>query len=141
MAGRKGKCLDQLKEILVEYKIPHILAENEPNAGRPISVKVAETMEKCGAAILVFTADEELCDLDGEPVWKSSENISHELGAAGILYGNRIVIFREERVKLASNYKDIGHITFTEGELSATGIELFRELIAFGIVTMTVGSG
>jgi hypothetical protein len=141
VAGRKGTSLTQLTKILDEYKIPYILAEDQANEGRPISVKVAETMGKCGAAILVFTADEELRDLDGEPVWKSSENISHELGAAGMLYGNRIVIFREERVKLASNFKDIGHITFTEGELNAKGIELFRELIAFGLVNITVGSG
>jgi hypothetical protein len=44
-------------------------------------------------------------------------------------------------VKLASNYKDIGHITFKEGELDAKGIELFRELIVFGLVKFTVGSG
>jgi hypothetical protein len=141
VAGRKGPSLTQLTKILDEYKIPYILAEDQANEGRPISIKVAETMEKCGAAILVFTADEELRDLDGNPVWKSSENISHELGAAGMKYGNRIVIFREERVRLASNYKDIGHITFKEGELSAKGIELFRELIAFGLVNITVGSG
>jgi hypothetical protein len=54
-------------------------------------------------------------------------------------YGNRIVIFREETLTLASNYSDIGHITFKNGELSAKGIELFRELIDFGLVKVTVG--
>lgn len=141
VAGRKGKSLDQLTKILDEYKIPYLLAEDEPNVGRPISIKVAQTMEKCGAAIIVFTPDEELRDLKGEVVWRPSQNMVHELGAAGMAYGNRIVIFREERVDLAANYSDIGHITFTEGELNAKGIELFRELIAFGLVKVTVGSG
>lgn len=103
-------------------------------------MKVAETMRQCGAAIIVFTPDEELRNLKGEPVWRPSQNMVHELGAAGMLYGNRIVIFREERVDLASNYSDIGHITFKEGELDAKGIELFRELIAFGLVKVTVGA-
>jgi hypothetical protein len=56
-------------------------------------------------------------------------------------YGNRIVIFREETVDFASNYSDIGHIAFKDGELSAKRIELFRELIAFGLVQVTVGGG
>jgi len=139
VAGRKGKSLDQLVKILLEYKIPHKLAEDEPNLGRPISTKVAETMRECGAAIVVFTPDEELRDLDGNPVWRPSQNIVHELGAAGMQYGNRIVIFREERVSLSANYSDIGHITFKDGDLDAKAIELFRELIAFGLVNITVG--
>jgi hypothetical protein len=54
-------------------------------------------------------------------------------------YGKRIVIFREETMTLASNYSGVGHITFKDGELSAKGIELFRELIEFGLVKVTVG--
>lgn len=34
---------------------------------------------------------------------------------------------------------DIGHITFTDGDLKAKAIELFRELIAFGLITVSVG--
>jgi hypothetical protein len=139
VAGRKGESLDQLTKILDEYKIPYKLAEDEPNVGRPISTKVAEVMRQCGAAIIVFTPDEELRDLDGKPVWRPSQNMVHELGAAGMAYGNRIVIFREERVVLAANYGDIGHISFTEGERRAKAIDLFRELIAFGLVKVTVG--
>jgi hypothetical protein len=139
VGGRKGKNLDQLTKILNEYKIPYKLAEDAPNKGRPISQKVADTMRECGAAIIVFTPDEELRDLEGNPVFRPSENVVHELGAAGVEYGNRIVIFREESVTLASNYSDIGHITFKDGELSAKGIELFRELIEFGLVKVTVG--
>jgi hypothetical protein len=139
VGGKKGKSLTQLIAILDEYKIPHKEAEQEPNAGRPISQKVADTIKQCGAAIIVFTPDEELRDLDGNPVWRPSQNVVHELGAAGMQYGKRIVIFREETMTLASNYSDVGHITFKDGELSAKGIELFRELIEFGLVKVTVG--
>ena len=140
VAGRRGKSLDQLVTILNEYKIPHKLAEDEPSLARPISTKVADTMDQCGAAIIVFTPDEELRDLNGNPVFRPSQTVVHELGAAGVKYGKRIVIFREERVTLAANYSDIGHITFEEGELNAKGIELFRELIAFGLISVTVGA-
>src|SRR4051794_6686683 len=83
---------------------------------------------QCGAAIIVFTPDEELRNLDGKRVWRSSQNVVHELGATGVVYGNRIVIFRAERVDLAANYSDVGHITFMDGDLRAKAIELFREL-------------
>ncbi len=55
-------------------------------------------LRQCGAAIIVFTPNEELRSLKGEPVWRPSQNMVHELGAAGMLYGNCIVIFREDRV-------------------------------------------
>jgi hypothetical protein len=138
VGGRKGKSLDQLMKMLVEYKIPAKLAEDEPNRGRPISEKVADTMRECGAGIIVFTPDVELQDKDGNPVWMPSDNVVHELGAASMEYGKRIVIFREERVTLASNYSDIGHIVFKEGELDAKAIELFRELVDFGLIQFTV---
>jgi predicted nucleotide-binding protein len=138
VGGRKGKSLDQLMKMLAEYKIPAKLAEDEPNRGRPISEKVADTLRECGAGIIVFTADIELQDKDGSPVWMPSDNVVHELGAASMEYGKRIVIFREERVTLASNYSDIGHIVFKEGELNAKAIELFRELVDFGLIQFTV---
>jgi hypothetical protein len=140
VGGRKTKSLEQLVSILDEYKIPHKVTELGANRGRPISQKVADTMKECGAAILIFTPDEELRDLEGNTVWRSTDNVVHELGAAGVLYGNRIVIFREERVSMASNYSDIGHIVFKENELDAKAVELFRELIAFGLVTVKVGA-
>lgn len=141
IGGRKGKDLDGLKSILDEYKIPYKLAEGEANAGRPISQKVADVMRECGAAILVFTPDQELQDKDGNAIWRPTENLVHELGAASMLYGNRIIIFREESVNFASNFSDIGHITFTKGDLSGKAIELFRELISFGLITVSVPTG
>jgi hypothetical protein len=108
--GRNKRPLEQLKQILDHYKIPYRVATDEANRFRPISEKVAEVMKECGAAILIFTADEELRDLAGEPVWRPSENVVHELGAASILYGGRIIIFKEDVVKLPSNFSGIGYI-------------------------------
>ena len=80
--------------ILDEWGLPYKVAEYEPNAGRPISQKVADLMEECGAAILIFTADRELRTLEDEPVWLSSANVAHELGAASVLYSGKVVIFK-----------------------------------------------
>jgi predicted nucleotide-binding protein len=138
--GKNKKPLEQLTRILDEYKIPYKVAVDEPNRGRPISQKVAEVMDQCGAAILVFTADQQFHDSDGNAVWRPSENVVYELGAAAVKYGRRIIIFKEEAVDFPTNFRDIGHISFAKDQLDSRGMELFRELIDFGLVTFSVPS-
>lgn len=138
--GKNQKPLDQLIKILDEYGIPHKEAIGEANAGRPIPTKVADTMHECGAAILIFTADEKFQDQNGNEIWRPSENVVHELGAASVLYDNRIILFKEDVVSLASNFSGIGYISFEKDKLSDKGIDLFRELVSFKLVNITVGS-
>lgn len=137
--GKNEKPLEQLIKILDEYKIPHKEAIAEANAGRPISTKVADTMRECGAAILIFTADEKFKDEEGNEIWRPSENVAHELGASSVLYDNKIVIFKEDGVSLASNFSGIGYISFEKDKLSDKAAELFRELIKFKLLSFTVG--
>jgi predicted nucleotide-binding protein len=138
--GKNKKPLDQLTKMLAEYKIPYKVAVDEPNHGRPISQKVADVMDECGAAILIFTADQEFRDAEGNIIWRPSENVVFELGAAAIKYGSRIVIFKEDSVNFPTNFRDIGHISFAKDQLDAKGMDLFRELIAFGLVKFSVAA-
>jgi predicted nucleotide-binding protein len=135
--GKNKKPLDQLKLILDQFKIPYKVAVDEPNLGRPISTKVKETMESCNCAILLFTADEELKDKDGNTIWRPSENVVFELGAASLLYDNRLVIMRENMVVFPSNYRDVGNISFEKDLLEAKTMDILKELIGFGIVKIS----
>lgn len=137
--GGNRKPMEQLVQILNEYGIPHKEAVDEANHARPIPQKVAETMRDCGAAILVFTADIEYFDKDGNSIWRPSENVSHELGAASVLYGERIVVFKEKGIDLPSNFSSVGYIEFEKDKLSDKGIELFRELVSMKILRVSVG--
>jgi predicted nucleotide-binding protein len=136
--GRNEAPLDQLTKTLDTMGIPYAVAEEEAHVGRPISQKVRETMEQCGAAILIFSADIEYFDKDGNSVWRPSENVSHELGAASIMYDDRIILFKEEGVQLASNYSGIGYITFEKNALEAKVNDLLRELVAFKILKLSL---
>lgn len=138
--GKNRKPLEQLIRVLDEWGIPHKEAIYEPNAGRPIPQKVAETMRECGAAILIFTADEQFQDMSGSVRWRPSENVVHELGAAGVLYDNRIIVFKEEELMLASNFSSIGYISFEKDRLDAKVFELLRELRAFDIISIQVAA-
>jgi predicted nucleotide-binding protein len=135
--GKNKKPLEQLKRILDQFKIPYRVAVDEPNLGRPIGAKVREIMQACNCAILIFTADEELTDKEGNSVWRPSENVVFELGASGYLYENRIVIMKEEQVHFPTNFRDLGYIPFAKDELEAKSTDILKELIGFGIVKVS----
>jgi predicted nucleotide-binding protein len=138
--GKNTKPLDDLKKILNEFKIPYKVAVDEPNKGRPISAKVAQLMNECSAGIFIFTKDEKFLR-DGksghEEVWRPSENVVYELGAANKLWGQKIIIVREEGVNFPSDFSDLGYITFKDGEIASKAMEIFKELIALELVMVT----
>lgn len=137
--GKNRTPLDQLKNALDTFKVRYAVAVEEPNAGRPISRKVAALMrDECSSGIFIFTADErfarELQNGESEEVWRPSENVVFELGAASILYENRIVIFKEKGVTFPSDFSDLGYIEFEKDQLVAELGSLFRELVGLDIL-------
>ena len=94
-------------------------------------------MESCNCAILIFTADEEFNNSAGTQIWRPSENVVFELGASGYLYGNRIVIMKEEGVDFPSNFRDLGYISFSKDALASKAMDVLKELIGFGIVKVS----
>lgn len=137
--GKNRTPLEQLKKALDQFKVPYAVAVDEPNKGRPISKKVAELMRnECSSGIFIFTADEHfLRRTEGgetEDVWRPSENVVFELGAASILYENRIVIFKEHGVSFPTDFSDLGYIEFAKDQLVAEIGNLFQELVALDIL-------
>jgi len=135
--GKNKKPLEQLKKVLDQFKIPYKVAVEEPNLGRPISGKVREVMQSCNCAILIFTADEQFTDASGKSIHRPSENVVYELGAAGYLYDQRIVIMKEEGVDFPANFRDLGYIAFEKDGLGAKALDILKELVGFGIVKVS----
>jgi Predicted nucleotide-binding protein containing TIR-like domain len=137
--GKDRTPLEQLKKALDQFKVKYAVAVDEPNRGRPISAKVAQLMrDECSSGIFIFTADEKFTKEgkggDTEEVWRPSENVVFELGAASILYENRIVIFKEKRVSFPSDFSDLGYIEFETDQLVAELGNLFQELVSLDIL-------
>ncbi len=136
--GKNRTPLDQLKKALDQFKVQYAVAVDEPNKGRPISKKVADLMElDCSSGIFIFTADEQFFKGDADnqqEVWRPSENVVFELGAASILYDTRIVIFKEKGVSFPSDFSDLGYIEFEKDQLVAELGALFSELVALDIL-------
>lgn len=135
--GKNMKPLEQLEKILTKFKVVYKVAVEEPNRGRPVSLKVAELMKQCSSGIFIFTADEETQDSKGSKIMRPSDNVVYELGAASVLYGNKIVILKEEGVSFASDFRDIGYIPFEKDQLDAKAADLMLELIELGFMQLT----
>ena len=135
--GKNTKPLEQLEKILNRFKVNYKVAVEEANSGRPVSTKVAELMKNCTSGIFIFTADEKTQDADGNEIWRPSDNVVYELGAASVLYGNKIVIFKESDVKFASDFSDLGYIPFEKDKLDAKSADLMLELINLGFMQLT----
>jgi len=137
--GKNRVPLDQLKTALDTFKVIYAVAVDEPNQGRPISKKVASLMrDECSSGVFIFTADERFLregkEGTTEEVGRTRENVAYELGAASILYENRIVIFKEKGVTFPTDFSDLGYIEFEKDKLVAELGSLFKELVALDIL-------
>lgn len=135
--GKNHRPLEQLKNILAQFKVPFQVAIDEPHKGRPIGKKVEELMKNCTSGIFIFTADEETTDAKAEKIYRPSDNVVFELGAGIALYGDKIVILREQAVSFGSDFSAFGHITFEKDKLNDKAFELMKELIALGFLQVT----
>ncbi|MFH1391557.1 MAG: TIR domain-containing protein [Candidatus Diapherotrites archaeon] len=61
-------------------------------------------------------------------------NVVFELGAASVLYGDKVILFKEQGLNLPSDFSDLGYISFEKGNLEAKTLDLFKELISMGFV-------
>jgi predicted nucleotide-binding protein len=137
--GKDQKALEQLKTILRELNIPFVVAVDEPNMGRPISQKIADLMQSCYAGIFLFSADEDV--MEGETLHKRPRmNVVFELGAASLLYGQRIVILKEKHVDFPTDFRDLGYIEYEKDHLAEKSMELLRELIKLKAVALIPSS-
>jgi hypothetical protein len=137
--GKDKEALAQLQAFLRDLDVPYVVAEEEANAGRPISQKIADLMRACSAGIFIFSGDEEITDPNGNTVRRPRPNVVYELGAASFQYGQRIVVFKEKGVEFPTDFRDLGYIEYEKGQLGAKSMELLRELIKLKAVRVTPG--
>jgi predicted nucleotide-binding protein len=134
--GKNRAPVRKLEEILRAFNIPTKIVIDEANMARPIPQKVREVMMQCSSAILVFTKDQEFHDAEGNSLWRPSENVVYELGAASFAYENRVIIFKEEGLNFPTNFQSVGYIEFKVDSIEAKTTELLKELISFGLVKL-----
>lgn len=115
--GKNVEIVEQVKDILSLYDIEFEIAVEEETAAIPVPQKVMEAMRRCRAGIMVVTADEQ--DATGNN-FTINTNVLIEIGAAFVLYDQRVVLLWDKRLKVPSNLQGLYRLEFEGKELSFT---------------------
>lgn len=70
-------------------------------------------------------------------MWRPSENVIFEMGAASVLYDDKIVLFKDKRVTLPSDFSGLGYIPFEDGQIESQMMPLVKELIAMNFLQLS----
>ncbi len=114
-----------VREILDQFGIPHGSADVDEQGGQPVPMAMSSEMRKCAAAILVF----------GDP--EAPGRMLYQLGAASVLYGDRVVIFRDSGVELGRELAGLRSVEYRREAVKESGLELLKALHAAGIVKVS----
>ena len=105
--GRNQQILDQVKEILTYGRFIPVVAEEEETTAVPVPRKVLGAMRRSQAGVINVSADEQVTDGEGNVRFTINQNVLTEIGAAFVLYDEKVVLLTDRRVELPSNLQGI----------------------------------
>lgn len=127
--SKNMEIVGQVKQILGLYDIEYELAVEEETTAIPVPEKILAAMRRCQAGVMVVTADEQDKTADGFSI---NTNVLIEIGAAFVLYDQRVVLLWDKRLKVPSNIQGLFRYEFEGSQLSfVDGTKLAKALKAF----------
>lgn len=128
--GKNMDIVNQVKDILELYDINYEIAVEKETTAIPVSQKVLSAMRRCEAGIMIVSADDE----EAAEAGNINNNVLIEIGAAFVLYDQRVVLLWDKRLKVPSNLQGLyrcefegGHLTFEAGTKLSKAIKGFRK--------------
>ncbi len=117
-----------VKSVLDEFDVPYSTRAVRPHVGSGLNGAVSDEMRRCSAGILI------LCGLD-EDAPGVAASVMYQLGAASVLYGPRVLIVRDESVRLTPEI-DAGlrAIVFQSDVPERAGMALLVALKSLGVI-------
>ena len=123
------RIVEQVKTILNLYDIDFEVAIEEETTAVPVPEKILRSMRRCQAGVIVVTADSPP-PASGE--FEINRNVLIEIGAAFVLYDQRVVLLWDRRLKVPSNIQGLYRCEFEGEELSfADGTKLSKAIKGF----------
>lgn len=127
--GRDMGIVDQVKDVLDLYDIDYEVAVEEETTAIPVPQKVLAAMRRCEAGVMIVSADDD----DAAKSGTINNNVLIEIGAAFVLYDQKVVLLWDKRLKVPSNLQGLyrcefegGQLTFGAGTKLAKAIKGFR---------------
>ena len=109
-----------------------VSAERETTA-IPVPEKVIKDMHLCQAGIIIVSADEQVTDADGKVAFKINDNVLIEIGAATVLYTQKVILLWDTRIPVPSNLQGLYRLQYEGDSLDwDAGLKLQKTLTEFG---------
>jgi len=106
------------------------LAEQPHGGSTYIGAKFETYADQCSCAVIVMTGDDKAYDPDDTKETRVRENVIHELGYFQACLGSdRVILLKEEGVKIPTNILGRGYISYSKGHIAEADTQLRRELI------------
>jgi predicted nucleotide-binding protein len=128
--GSNHAIVEQIETLLEVADIEAEIAESEETAAIPVPQKVLNSMRRCQAGIIAVTVDEGR--RDGESNYTLNENVLIEIGAAFVLYDQKVCLVWDKRLAVPSNLQGLYRCEFEGDELTWTaGMKLMKAVKGF----------
>jgi predicted nucleotide-binding protein len=126
--GKNLKILDQVKDVLDLYDIEYEIAIDEETTAIPVPQKVLTSMRRCTAGLMIVSSD-----TDGQQTEALiNNNVLIEIGAAFVLYDQRVVLLWDKQLKVPSNLQGLYRCDFEGSELTfSVGTKLAKAMKGF----------
>lgn len=115
--GKNMNIVEQVKDVLELYDIEYEVAVEEETTAIPVPQKVLTAMRRCDTGIMIVSADDDAAAAAGT----INNNVLIEIGAAFVLYDQKVVLLWDKRMKVPSNLQGLYRCEFEGNQLSFAG--------------------
>ena len=130
--GKNRKLLEQVKEVVTFGQLTPVVADERESTAIPVPEKVIGAMHSCQAGIIIVSADSKVPDGNGGEKFQINENVLIEIGAATVLYRQKVILLWDKRIAVPSNLQGLYRCEFEGDALDwDTGVKLQKTLTEF----------
>ena len=115
-----------LEELGISTASPQI---PEGDADLLVPQNVSQAMRESGAAVLVFRS--------GDNAWSSRDKMIGMLGAASVLFNDRVVLLHESGEQMNIGLNELNHIDFDRERPGESGLKLLIALHKSGVIKVS----
>ena len=130
-----GPAVELVQEMLDQFGVPYGVVDVDSDFGAdlPVPGEVTEEMHRCSAAIMLLSSapDEDRPDT-------ALYRMLYQVGAASVLYGDRVVVLAQSLSGADGPLAGLGRIDFDPANPAESGLALLRALLNKGVVKVTV---
>jgi Predicted nucleotide-binding protein containing TIR-like domain len=125
--GKNMDIVEQVQTLLDVAEIESEVAEEEETTAIPVPQKVFDAMRRCNAGITVVSAEGST-----EDGFRINENVLIEIGAAFLLYEQRVVLVWDKRLPVPSNLQGLYRCEYEGDQLDwPAGMKLMKAIQGF----------